>query len=125
MNDPIEGRNPVFECLTRNRRRVRHIWLDRGARQDERIDKILAIAKERGIAVDIVDRLKLDKMADGRVHNGIIADADPLPDMTTSNLLEICSPRGAIRSWSSSTRSRTSTTSAPCCGRASGSASTA
>lgn len=88
MNDPIEGRNPVFECLTRNRRRVRHIWLDRGARQDDRIDRILAIAKERGVPVDLVDRLKLDKMAEGRVHNGIIADADPLPDVTTANLLD-------------------------------------
>ncbi|MCB9696388.1 MAG: 23S rRNA (guanosine(2251)-2'-O)-methyltransferase RlmB [Alphaproteobacteria bacterium] len=86
--DRLEGRNPVHEALVRNRRPVRRIWLDQGAKPDERIQRILDIAGERGVAVQRVERRKLDKMADGRVHNGIIAEADPLPTWTTRALLE-------------------------------------
>jgi 23S rRNA (guanosine2251-2'-O)-methyltransferase len=86
--DRLEGRNPVVECLVRGRRRVHRIWLDQGAKSDDRIARILALAAERGVRVDRVDRGRLDKMAEGRVHNGIVAEVDPIPDWTTEALLD-------------------------------------
>lgn len=86
--DAIEGRNPVLEALQRNRRRVRRIFLDQGAKDEPRLAQILQIARERGIGVQRVERLKLDRMAEGRVHNGIIAEAEPLPSMTTAGVLD-------------------------------------
>jgi len=84
----------VLECLVRHKREVRRIWMDRGARSDAKISSILEIAKERGIRADRVDRKELDKMAKGRVHNGVIAHADPLEGWTTKALLDDIFARG-------------------------------
>jgi 23S rRNA (guanosine2251-2'-O)-methyltransferase len=86
--DQLEGRNPVLEALARGRRRVARIWLDRGARPDPKVDRIVALAAERGVPLERVERQRLDKLADGRVHNGVVAHADPLPTWTTTRLLE-------------------------------------
>ncbi|MCB9681417.1 MAG: 23S rRNA (guanosine(2251)-2'-O)-methyltransferase RlmB [Alphaproteobacteria bacterium] len=86
--DQLEGRNPVLECLQRGRRRVRRIWIDQGAKPDDKVSRILALAATAGVPVDRVARPRLDKMADGRVHNGVVAHADPLPAFTTRQLLD-------------------------------------
>ncbi|MFT7520228.1 MAG: tRNA G18 (ribose-2'-O)-methylase SpoU, partial [Kiritimatiellia bacterium] len=86
--DQLEGRNPVLEALSRNRRPVRRIWIDQRARADKRIERVLELARAADIRVDQVERFTLDKMADGRVHNGIIAHAEPLPSITTAQLLD-------------------------------------
>jgi len=92
--DQLEGRNPVLECMARQRRPVRRIWMDRGAKSDPKISRILALAAERDIRVDRVDRRELDKMSKGRVHNGVVAHADPLVGWTTRALLDDLFSRG-------------------------------
>jgi len=84
----LEGRNPVMECLVRGKRRVRRIRLDRGAKVDRKIAEILQRAQAAGVPVERVDRATLDKLSEGRVHNGIVADADDLPSPTTAQLLD-------------------------------------
>ncbi len=86
--EQLEGRNPVQECLERGRRRVFRVWIDDGAKVDERIAKILELAASAGARVDKVDRRQLDKMAQGRVHQGVIAEADELPSPSTRELLD-------------------------------------
>ena len=86
--DRLEGRNPVIECLTRRKRRVKRILLDRGAKPDERIARLLALAAEQVVPIERVDRHVLDKMAEGRVHNGVIAEADELESFTAKGLLD-------------------------------------
>lgn len=93
MPDQLEGRNPVYECLARGRRRVSRIWLDQGAKPDERIRAILDLAAAQGVPVDRVDRRRLDQLAQGRVHNGIVAHADELPAYTTRDLVDELLPR--------------------------------
>ena len=92
--DRLEGRNPVLECLTRGRREVRRIWLDEGARDDARIEKILALAAERKVTVARVPRKNHDSHTQGRVHNGIVAEALPLPTWTSAALLDAVFDRG-------------------------------
>lgn len=92
--DRLEGRNPVLECLARGRRRVRRVYVDLGARDDPRITRILELAEATGAKVARVPRQQLDQMAEGRVHNGVIAEADPLPDWTAAALLEDVLGRG-------------------------------
>ncbi|MBT3219565.1 MAG: 23S rRNA (guanosine(2251)-2'-O)-methyltransferase RlmB [Proteobacteria bacterium] len=87
MADQLEGRNPVIECLTRRRRRVRQLWLDGGAKPDGRVQRILRLAKAAGVTVERVERRWLDQKAQGRIHNGVIAQVDPLPQLTTRQLL--------------------------------------
>lgn len=90
----LEGRNPVLECLARGRRRVRRIRLDRGAKVDRKLSEILRRAEAAGVPVEQVERAVLDKLAEGRVHNGIVADADDLPSPTTAQLLDDLFGRG-------------------------------
>src|SRR5688500_4956349 len=93
--DQLEGRNPVLECLARNKRKVHRIWLDLGAKPDAKVSRILALAEQHGVRVDRVERQKLDKMADGRVHNGILAHADPLTAWSSRSLLDHLFETGA------------------------------
>jgi 23S rRNA (guanosine2251-2'-O)-methyltransferase len=86
--EQLEGRNPVIECLRRNRRRVVRVWIDVGAKPDDRIREIIALAASQGVAVQRLERGRLDKMAAGRVHNGVIAEAEDLPSYTTANILD-------------------------------------
>ncbi|MEN0062965.1 MAG: 23S rRNA (guanosine(2251)-2'-O)-methyltransferase RlmB [Myxococcota bacterium] len=84
----LEGRNPVVECLSRGKRRVYRIWIDRGARPDPRIQRILDLAAQNTVPIERVDRQRLDKLADGRVHNGVIAEVEPLVTLTTQTVLD-------------------------------------
>jgi len=86
--EQLEGRNPVLECLVRGKREVHRIFLDQGARTDARIGRIVSLAKRRGVRIDRVDRRKLDKLAEGRVHNGIVAEVEPVALWSASSLLE-------------------------------------
>jgi len=86
--EQLEGRNPVVECLVRGRRRVLRIWLDRGAKPEPRLQLMERLAAEKGVRIERVERQKLDKMADGRVHNGVVAEAEDLPAYTTALLLD-------------------------------------
>lgn len=84
----LEGRNPVLECLAREQRRVHRIWLDRGAKPEPRVERIVRLASERGVPLETVDRKRLDRLADGRVHNGVIAEVEPLPAWSVASLLD-------------------------------------
>ena len=92
--DRLEGRNPVLECLVRARRRVHRIWLDQGAKPDPRIARIVELAERRDVPITRTERRRLDKMAEGRVHNGIIAEVDPVQTWTAAALLDALELRG-------------------------------
>lgn len=87
-HEQLEGRNPVVECLTRQRRRVRRVLLDEGARPDPKVQQLEALAAAQGVRVDRVPRRELDKLAEGRVHQGVVAFADPLPSFTARQVLD-------------------------------------
>lgn len=82
--DRLEGRNVVYEALVRGRRTVRIVWMDVGARSDDKIDQILAMAGDR---VKRVERTQLDRMSLTGVHNGVIAEADEMVEPTVRQLL--------------------------------------
>jgi 23S rRNA (guanosine2251-2'-O)-methyltransferase len=92
--DQLEGRNPVIECLQRRRRRVHRVFVDRGARDDRRIARILELAATWRVPVERVERRQLDELSRGRVHNGVIAHADQLSAWTTKALLDDVMGRG-------------------------------
>ena len=85
--DQLEGRNPVLECLRRHRRLARRLLIDQGAKPDKRIKEILELASAQSVQVRKVPRVELDKIAHGRVHNGVIAMVDSLLSPTTTQLI--------------------------------------
>lgn len=76
--EQLEGRNVVWEALSRGRRRVHRIQLDERARLDPKLKRILAAADAQGVPVARVDREVLDRACVSGVHNGIMGWAEPL-----------------------------------------------
>jgi 23S rRNA (guanosine2251-2'-O)-methyltransferase len=88
VREQLEGRNPVVEALRRQRRRVVRVLIDVGARPDPRIAEIERLAAEVGAKVERVDRRQLDRLAEGRVHQGVIADAEAMPQLTMRQVMD-------------------------------------
>jgi len=70
-SDRLEGRNPVIEALKAGRT-INKILIARGDREGS-INHIIALAREKGIVVQEVDRSRLDNMSETRAHQGVIA----------------------------------------------------
>ena len=71
MEDKLIGRNPVMEAIKANRE-IEKIFIKKGGAEGS-IVSIIKKAKEKGIIVTEVDKQKLDAMAEGGNHQGIIA----------------------------------------------------
>lgn len=69
----IAGKHPVLEAL-RSGREINKIWIAEGA-QKSLTQPITTEAKQLGIVVQFVDKRKLDNMAPGITHQGVIAQA--------------------------------------------------
>ena len=84
----IYGLNPVLEALRSGRaRRVRV-----SSRGDKRVDEILALARERGVAVERVDAQALERAARGGVHQGIVAEIEAPRDYSIQELVAAAAP---------------------------------
>jgi 23S rRNA (guanosine2251-2'-O)-methyltransferase len=70
------GRNAVIEAL-RGRRSVERLFVAEGAREDERLRGLMALATERGAEIDRIPRLMLDDATRGANHQGIALEAEP------------------------------------------------
>lgn len=66
----VAGRNPVTEALN-GERDVERVFIADGA--EGSVSKIVAIAREQGVIVDFVPKEKIDAMAPGAKHQGVVA----------------------------------------------------
>lgn len=69
----IEGRNPVMEAL-KGKRRIDNILIQEGI-SGKKINQIIREAKNKGVRVERVPRIKLDQITNTQSHQGIIAFA--------------------------------------------------
>lgn len=88
----IEGRNPVLEAL-KNNRDIEKILINKESKEGS-IKKIIAIAKEKNIIVQNVDRHKLDEMSESHSHQGVIAITSEYKYYELDEILEIPRQRG-------------------------------
>lgn len=70
-DDRLEGRNPVLEAL-RAGRPINKLLVAEGSK-DGSIREILALARERRLVVQEVERKRLDELAGSRAHQGVLA----------------------------------------------------
>lgn len=70
-NNMIEGRNPVIEAF-KSEREIDKILVAKGNKEGS-IKKIIAMAKEKKILVQYVDRNKLNQLSIFGAHQGVIA----------------------------------------------------
>ena len=86
LSDIVEGRNSVLELLESNKD-INKIFIAKGERHGS-INKIIAIAKERGVVTVEVDKRKLDEMSTNRNHQGVIATVPPFEYCDVEDILE-------------------------------------
>ena len=71
MQDKLFGRNPVIEAL-KNDRDIDKVLIKKGNNEGS-INLIKKICKEKGIVFEEAEKQKLDQIADGGNHQGVIA----------------------------------------------------
>lgn len=75
MSDLLIGRNPVTEALQSDRS-INKMLIAKGAKEGS-IKKIIRMAEERKLVIQYVDRNKLDQLAEGANHQGVVAYVAP------------------------------------------------
>lgn len=84
--DIIEGRNAVIEAL-KSDKTVEQIFVSNGEITGS-LNKILAIAKEKKLAVKKVDKRKLDQISYTGVHQGVVAKVTPYKYCELEDILQ-------------------------------------
>lgn len=91
-NDIIAGRNPVMEAI-RSGRSIESILVAKGERSGS-VVAIIAKAKQKNIPVKYVDSKKLDFLAKGVNHQGIVAQCAVKEYSTLEDIFALAEERG-------------------------------
>ena len=89
--DLVAGRNAVMEMLKGNRS-VNRLLVANGSSEGS-MREIIALAKEKGINIQFYDRSKLDAMAPGIRHQGVLAQVPPVQYAELEDILQIARDR--------------------------------
>lgn len=73
MEDLIVGKHAVLEALQAGRT-LHKVWVSKQAQRNA-FQSLIAMCQEAGVAVQFVDKRKLDQLAEGLVHQGVVAQA--------------------------------------------------
>ncbi|MDR5659930.1 23S rRNA (guanosine(2251)-2'-O)-methyltransferase RlmB [Serpentinicella sp. ANB-PHB4] len=91
-NDKIAGRNPVLEVL-KSGRDVDKILVTKGAGEGS-INKIVGIAKDKGIPIQFVDKQKINDLAETKSHQGVVAFVAAYKYSTVEDILQKSTKQG-------------------------------
>nr|WP_246503546.1 23S rRNA (guanosine(2251)-2'-O)-methyltransferase RlmB [Clostridium polyendosporum] len=89
--DIVEGRNAVIETL-KSDRTIEQIFVAKGNMEGS-INKILGMAKDKGIVIKEVDRKKLDFLSETGAHQGVVAMITPFKYSSVEDILGLASER--------------------------------
>lgn len=89
-NKIIIGRNPVLEAL-KSKELIDTIYVNGSSGS---LAKICSLAREKDIVIKNVSTQKLDAMAEGRSHQGIIATGACAEYVTVKDILEVSAKKG-------------------------------
>lgn len=91
-DDVLVGRNAVTEAL-KSGRGINKLWIASGDREGS-VAEIAALAKERGIVVQYVERAKIEALAGGHRHQGVLAYVAPVPYAELEDILKTAEAKG-------------------------------
>lgn len=92
FNDQIEGRNSVLELL-KSGKDINKLYIQKGERHGS-ILQIIALAKEKKIVIEEVDKTKMDKMAENENYQGVIALVPPYNYADVDDILDYAKEKG-------------------------------
>ena len=87
--EQVEGRQAVRELLLAGRRRTRTVMIAKGLDPAPIVEHIVELAREQRAAIREVSRSELDATARTESPQGVVAVADPLPEVDVSDLAEV------------------------------------
>ena len=91
-DDVLVGRNAVTEAL-KSGRGINKLWIASGDREGS-VSEIAALAKERGIVMQYVERAKIESLAGGHRHQGVLAYVAPVPYAELDDILKAAEAKG-------------------------------
>ena len=91
-DDVLVGRNAVTEAL-KSGRGINKLWIASGDREGS-VAEIAALAKERGIVVQYVERAKIESLAGGHRHQGVLAYVAPVTYAELDDILKAAEEKG-------------------------------
>lgn len=89
--DMVAGRNAVMEAL-KGSRSVNKLMIANGSTEGS-IKEIIAVAKDKGINIQYWDRSKLDSIARGIRHQGVLAQVAPVQYAELEDILQVAKDR--------------------------------
>lgn len=89
--DMVAGRNAVMEAL-KGSRSVNKLMIANGSTEGS-IKEIIAVAKEKGVNIQYGDRSKLDSIARGIRHQGVLAQVAPVQYAELEDILQVAKDR--------------------------------
>lgn len=89
--DMVAGRNAVMEAL-KGSRSVNKLMIANGSTEGS-IKEIIAVAKENGVNIQYWDRSKLDSIARGIRHQGVLAQVAPVQYAELEDILQVAKNR--------------------------------
>ena len=90
-SDQVEGRNSVIELLESGRD-INKIFVTKGEKHGS-INKIIALAKEKRIIINEVDKTKMNQMTQTGNHQGVIAVVPPFNYCSVDDILDTATAR--------------------------------
>jgi 23S rRNA (guanosine2251-2'-O)-methyltransferase len=88
----VYGRRPVLEAL-RGGRAVRRLWLSEAQHRTPVVDAILGAAQQAGVPIGEASRQRLDELAGGGHHQGVVAEMAEVATVTLDDLLDVARRR--------------------------------
>lgn len=85
--DMVAGRNAVMEAL-KGSRSVNKLMIANGSTEGS-IKEIIAVAKDKGVNIQYWDRSKLDSIARGIRHQGVLAQVAPVQYAELEDILQV------------------------------------
>lgn len=89
--DMVAGRNAVMEAL-KGSRSVNKLMIANGSTEGS-IKEIIAVAKDKGVNIQYWDRSKLDSIARGIRHQGVLAQVAPVQYAELEDILQVAKDR--------------------------------
>ena len=90
--DRVEGRNSVFEAM-RSGRPLNKLFVEKDS-EDVLISRIVAMAREKDIPIQYLERNKLDSISQTRTHQGVILEVAAKEYVEIEDILKIAEEKG-------------------------------
>lgn len=93
MEDRIYGKNPIIEALKNEEIILNQIYIQKDISKNV-AGKIIDRAKSKGVPIKEIPKVKMDKLVEGAVHQGLVAEVSPYRYVAVEDILKEAEMKG-------------------------------